>query len=262
MTARPAGSGSSDDDRPGYLPEPWTARLPESSKRMIEAAIDAFAERGYHATTTRDIATRVGLSPAALYVHFPSKQALLTQISVAGHEAALELVERSLTGVDDPLGQLRSVMRAFSSWYAQYHLVARVVQHELSALADDDRRRVIAMRQTIERQVQALLEAGVRAGQMEVGDTRAVARALLSLSVDVARWYDPKSKETPAGIGELYADLATRMVRPSSPPVADLRGQDPGRDLRGQDLRGQDLRGQDLRGQDLRERDLRGRGEP
>jgi hypothetical protein len=39
-----------------------------------------------------------------------------------------------------------------------------------------------------------------------------MARALLSLSVDVSRWYDPKSNETPEGIGLLYADLATRMV--------------------------------------------------
>jgi AcrR family transcriptional regulator len=217
MTARPASPESNDCDRTGHYPQPWTARLPESSRRMIEAAIDAFADRGYHATTTRDIATRVGLSPAALYVHFPSKQALLAQISVAGHEAAVDLVEQSMTRSDDPLGRLRAVMRAFSSWYAEYHLVARVVQQELFALADDDRRAVIAMRQKIQRQVEQLLRDGVRAGQMEVEDTRAVARALLSLSVDVARWYDPKSQETPEGIGELYADLATRMVRPSRP---------------------------------------------
>jgi AcrR family transcriptional regulator len=213
MTARPHHPAPPPD---GYIPEPWTAKLPESSRRMIEAAIDAFADRGYHATTTRDIATRVGLSPAALYVHFPSKQALLAQISVSGHEAALELVERSVAGPADPLGKLRAVMAAFSSWYAQYHLVARVVQQELHALADDDRRRVLAMRQRIQREVEQLLQDGVKAGQMEVEDTRAVARALLSLSVDVARWYDPKSKETPQGIGALYADLATRMVGPTS----------------------------------------------
>jgi hypothetical protein len=91
-----------------------------------------------------------------------------------------------------------------------------VVQQELHALADDDRRHVLAMRQRIQREVEQLLQDGVKAGQMEVEDTRAVARALLSLSVDVARWYDPKSKETPQGIGALYADLATRMVGPTS----------------------------------------------
>jgi AcrR family transcriptional regulator len=195
--------------------------VPDSSGRLIDAAIDAFAERGYHATTTRDIATRVGLSPAALYVHFPSKQALLTQISRLGHEAAVELVDKSMEGIADPVGRLRAVIAAFAAWHAEHHLVARVVQHELAALADDDRRSVIALRQQIERQVERQLEAGVAAGTMEVADPRAVTRALLSLSVDVARWYDPKGKETPEGIGALYADLATRMVGAKLPdPLA------------------------------------------
>jgi AcrR family transcriptional regulator len=216
MTTRPAATSgmerrnAHDAEHVGDLP--WDESVPESSRRMIEAAIDAFAERGYHATTTRDIATRVGLSPAALYVHFPSKQALLTRISLLGHEAAVHLVDNSMDGIPDPLGRLRAVIYAFASWHARYHLVARVVQHELSALADEDRRAVIALRQQVERQVERQLQAGVAAGEMEVDDTRAVARALLSLSVDVARWYDPKGKETPEGIGTFYAELATRMV--------------------------------------------------
>jgi AcrR family transcriptional regulator len=202
MTVRP--------DQPAR--PPWHEQVQDSSGRLIDAAIDAFAERGYHATTTRDIATRVGLSPAALYVHFPSKQALLTQISMLGHEAAVELVNNSMDGVPDPLGRLRAVVHAFAAWHAEHYLIARVVQHELAALPDDKRRAVIVLRQRIERQVQQQLEDGVAAGQMTVADPRAVTRALLSLSVDVARWYDPKGEETPEGIGTLYADLATRMV--------------------------------------------------
>jgi AcrR family transcriptional regulator len=206
MTTRPASSDLTDDEPSGTTPSP------DSSGRLMAAAIDAFAERGYHATTTRDIATRVGLSPAALYVHFPSKQALLTRISVLGHEAAVRLVDDSMEGIADPVGRLRAVVAAFAAWHAEHHRVARVVQHELSALADDDRRAVIVLRQQIERQVRRQLEAGVAAGQMTVDDPRAVARALLSLSVDVARWYDPKGTQTPDQIGALYADLATRMV--------------------------------------------------
>jgi len=191
---------------------PWHSALPESSRRMIVAAVDAFAARGYHATTTRDIATRAGLSPAALYVHFPSKAALLVQISRYGHEAAADLVERSIATSPDPLGRLRAVISAFASWHAEYHQVARVVQQELAALPDDDRHAVLRLRQQIERQVEELLLDGVRTGQMRVDDSRAVARAMLSLSVDVARWYIPGGRETPQNIGELYADLASRMV--------------------------------------------------
>jgi AcrR family transcriptional regulator len=193
------------------------AAEPDSSGRLIEAAIEAFAQDGYHATTTRDIATRVGLSPAALYVHFPSKQALLTEISLLGHRAALALVERSMEGIPDPVGRLTAVIGAFAAWHAEHHRVARVVQNELSALTDDDRKAVIALRQQIERLVEQELVAGVQAGLMDVADTHAVTRALLSLSVDVARWYEPRGKETPEGIGRLYADLAVRMVGARSP---------------------------------------------
>jgi len=195
------------------------ARSGDSSQRLIAAAIEAFADRGYHATTTRDIATRVGLSPAALYVHFPSKQALLARISVVGHEAALDLVERSAAGPGSPLDRLREVIRAFTAWHAERHRVARVVQHELAALADEDKRQVLDIRRRIEGAVEAQLSAGNASGEMDVPDTRAVARALLSLSVDVARWYDPRGSRTAEQIGELYADLAARMVcaRPEAP---------------------------------------------
>jgi AcrR family transcriptional regulator len=179
---------------------------------MIEAAVDAFAERGYHATTTRDIATRVGLSPAALYVHFPSKAALLAQISRSGHEAALRQVDQAIAAAGDPMSALRAVVGAFATWHAEYHLVARVVQAELAALPAEDRRVVLNLRQQIQHRVEDLLRAGVREGTMDVAEPHAVARALLSLSVDVARWYDPAGRETPEGVGRLYAELATRIV--------------------------------------------------
>lgn len=218
MSTRSAMSWTDDEGGPD--------RAGDSSQRLVQAAIEAFADRGFHATTTRDIATRVGLSPAALYVHFPSKQALLAEISIVGHEAALDLVERSVTGPPTPLARVQAVIRAFTAWHAERHRVARVVQHELTALAEADRQRVLEIRRQIEAVVEAQLSAGNASGEMDVPDTRAVARALLSLSVDVARWYDPRGSRSAEQIGELYADLATRMVsapaagRPSSAPSA------------------------------------------
>jgi AcrR family transcriptional regulator len=187
--------------------------LPATSRRLIEAATEAFAERGYHATTTRDIANRVGMSPAALYVHFPSKVALLGQISRLGHEAAAQLIETAIDGAPaDPVSRLREAAAAFAAWHAEHHRVARIVQHELAALPPDDLETVQRLRRSIERRVEDELTAGVAAGVMSVGDTRAVTRAILSLTVDVARWYDPSGRDTPEAIGALYADLAARMV--------------------------------------------------
>ena len=190
----------------------WAAIEPEASRRMVLGAVDAFAEKGYHATTTRDIAARAGLSPAALYVHFPSKAALLARISSAGHEAALALVEAAVARGADPVERLRLVVADFVAWHATNHRIARVVQYELDALPDDARAHAVALRRRIEAAVTTTIADGVAAGGMDAADPRRVARALLSLGIDVARWYDPAGRDSPAALGTLYADLAARMV--------------------------------------------------
>ena len=46
----------------------------------MEVALDLFAEQGYEATSMRDIAAALGLSPGAFYHHFPSKEAVLVAV--------------------------------------------------------------------------------------------------------------------------------------------------------------------------------------
>jgi AcrR family transcriptional regulator len=186
---------------------------------MLLGAIDAFAERGFHATTTRDIAARAGLSPAALYVHYPSKAAVLAQISLRGHRMALDLATRAVAATTDAVVALRSLVADFVSWHAENHRVARVVQYELHALPEDARDEVRALRRRIEQLVEDLIRTGIEQGVMDAAEPRRVARAVLSLGIDVARWYDPAGRDTPAALGELYADLAVRMVGGREPPV-------------------------------------------
>jgi AcrR family transcriptional regulator len=195
------------------------AEEPGASQRMVEAAVAAFAEQGYHATTTRDIAGRAGLSPAALYVHYPSKAALLARISQQGHDVALALVTEATAAGGDAEVRLRDVVARFASWHAEHHRVARVVQYEFEALPDSARASVIPMRRRIEQLVEGVIRDGIAEGTMEAGHPRRVARAILSLCVDVARWYDPAGRDTPGDLGLLYSELAVRMVTsPSQRP--------------------------------------------
>ena len=49
----------------------------ETRERLLRAAADVFAERGYDGTRVADIAAAAGVSNGALYAHFPSKADLL-----------------------------------------------------------------------------------------------------------------------------------------------------------------------------------------
>lgn len=192
--------------------ELWPDVQPEAARRLMLAGVDSFASRGYHATTTRDIASGAGMSPAALYVHFSSKAALLFAISRSGHEQALALVEQSARRHERPVAALRALTRAFVAWHARRHTVARVVQYELDALPEREYEIVAGLRRRIEQVVRDVLTAGVEVGDFDVADIKIAARAVLSLGVDVSRWYSDRAPQTPEQLGDEYAALVLRMV--------------------------------------------------
>jgi AcrR family transcriptional regulator len=186
--------------------------------RLVEAATAAFAERGYHATTTRDIAARAGMSPAAVYVHHSSKEELLFLISRRGHDAALEVIRSASTADADPVQRLHDTVRDFTLWHAEHSTAARVVQYELRALSPEHRREIAECRRAIDRHMREVITSGVGQGVFDVPDLPGTTLALLSLAVDVARWYRDDGERCAASVAELYADLAVRMVRSGRAP--------------------------------------------
>jgi AcrR family transcriptional regulator len=184
----------------------------DAAARLMEAAADAFAAKGFHATTTRDIASRAGLSPAGVYVHFASKEDLLFQLSREGHVAARDMLVAAAGAAASPTEALRSIMRVFSQWHAEHFRVARIVQYEFQNLTPEHREAVLGLRKEIDGVVRDVLTQGVAAGEFTVTDVRDTALALLSMAVDVARWYDPEIKRTPEAIGLTYGELGLRLV--------------------------------------------------
>ncbi|MEU6487338.1 TetR/AcrR family transcriptional regulator [Streptomyces sp. NPDC046887] len=191
---------------------PWGEVTPEAARRLLVAAVDAFAERGYHATTTRDIAGRAGMSPAALYIHYKTKEELLHRISAIGHDKALEILQTAADGPGTAADRLTTAVRSFVRWHAERHTTARVVQYELDALGAEHRTEIVALRRRSDAAVRRIINEGVASGEFDVPDIPGTTLAVLSLCIDVARWFDSAGRRTPDEVGALYADLVLRMV--------------------------------------------------
>lgn len=189
-----------------------------SRERLLQAAVEAFAEKGFTATTTRDIANRAGMSPAAVYVHHDTKESLLFTVSVEGHRAALEVIRSAARTEADHAERLRHMVREFSTWHAVNSRVGRIVQYEFDALTPAHRAEIAAYRRRIERVMQDVLTAGVADDSLEVVDVPGTARAILSLSIDLVRWFSPHGSHSADDIAQLHADLAVRMTTPRSHP--------------------------------------------
>lgn len=192
--------------------ELWPDVRPDAARRLMLSGLRSFAERGFHATTTRDIATGAGMSPAALYVYFPSKVGLLFAISHSGHEQTLAMVTSAIAKGADPVARMRHLVVEFVAWHAEWHTVARVVQYELDALPPQDFAVVADLRRQIERSVRDVIADGVAVGAFDVPDVRTAARAVLSLGIDVARWYGGSARTSPGELGSHYSALILRML--------------------------------------------------
>jgi AcrR family transcriptional regulator len=190
----------------------WTGITPDAARRLVLAAVEAFAERGYHATTTRDIASRAGMSPAALYIHYKTKEELLYQISGVGHRLSLGLLQDAANTGGTPAERLAAAVRSFVRWHAEHHTTGRVVQYELDALSAEHYEEIVGLRRQSEGVIRSVIQDGVKSGEFDVPDVSGTTLAVLSLCIDVARWFNPDGRRTPDEIGELYADLVLRMV--------------------------------------------------
>lgn len=216
--ARFTAQDLADDPRlQDHSPDLWRAGLGEVPRGLLTSAVRCFAANGYHATTTRDIAEGVGLSPAALYVHFPSKELVLFEIIRSGHERVLEYVRDPAVltargdGAADRLG---AVIAGYTAWHARHHVAARVCQLELAGLTAEHYGEILELRHRTNAFFRDTVARGVADGSFDQVDVKRVTRAMLSLSIDLVRWYRLDGADSPERLGEFYASLALRMVAP------------------------------------------------
>jgi AcrR family transcriptional regulator len=84
-------------------PDPSAAAAagqPGTRQRILDVALDLFVEQGYEETSLRQIAERVGVTKAALYYHFRSKDEILMTL----HEPVHELMRNAMARLEDPAG--------------------------------------------------------------------------------------------------------------------------------------------------------------
>jgi AcrR family transcriptional regulator len=194
-------------------PTLWDDSLGDVPRRLLTSAVRCFASNGFHATTTRDISSAVGLSPGALYVHFSSKEVVLFEIIRIAHQRVLTYVtEAAGPDTEDPRRHLHTLVSRYTEWHARYHVAARVSQYELAGLSAEHYEEILEMRHETNVVFRAAVERGVKTGDFADIDVKRVSRAILSLAIDLVRWYRRDGSDSPEQLGEFTAQLALKMA--------------------------------------------------
>ncbi|MGW4482191.1 TetR family transcriptional regulator [Rhodococcus triatomae] len=186
--------------------------MSKAAARIRVAAIEAFAARGYGATSTRDIAASLDLSPGAVYPHYKTKESLLFAISLEGHTDALAAVEAADHDTTSALDRLVATVTAYVTWHARNRDLARVVQYELHSLTEEHFDEIAVLRRSTSRVFKRIINDGNDSGEFDTIDIEAATLAIGSLCVDVSRWFPSQAYSDADVLALRYVELAVRIV--------------------------------------------------
>jgi AcrR family transcriptional regulator len=192
---------------------PTHVQIDGTRRRVLEAALLLFAARGYHGVSMRDLAAEAGVGASSLYAHVASKEELLRDLIVVGHEEHRDRIRRAvLESTGAPADQLRAITRAHVAMHAELPMLATVCNNELHALSESSKREVYAVRGGAEEMILDIIERGRRLGVFDCPDAWLAVAAIGAMGIRVAAWFRPGGDHTVEDVCERYADFALRIV--------------------------------------------------
>lgn len=199
-------------------PGAWRQADDEELTPILSAARDLFYEVGFHGTTVRDIAGRVGVTVPALYYHHANKEAILTALLDRSISSVIQRCEQALAEAgDDPVGRFRNLVEALTLYMAN-HLKSAAMDAEIRALSPAARKHYSAQRRRVELMLASTIEQGVAAGSFEVASPSETGRALLGMIQAITVWFSPRrGRLTAQELAAQYIEIAEHTVgmRPS-----------------------------------------------
>jgi AcrR family transcriptional regulator len=185
---------------------PYTAPVarwrPDASERLVVAALDLFAERGYENTTVIEIARRAGLTKSTFFRHFPDKREVLF-----GDGTMNGLVVEAIAAAPATAGALEAVARALDAVGRQAFTPER---REFSAR----RRAVIAANPELQER-EALKGLGLIASMVDALERRGVPdlTARVAAELGALAWAIAYERWSDSAVGDEFGAVARRALR-------------------------------------------------
>jgi len=175
--------------------------------QVIRTAAELFKEKGYVATSMRDLAHALGIEAASLYSHIKSKEEILQSLCF---EMA-EQFRNSLSGVEIEnisfSEKLRKGILGHIEVMAKDLTASAVFMNEHRHLNEENLKRFLLLRINYINRFKKIIEGGIKAGEFRHLDTKLAVMTLFSSLNWMPNWYDPTGIINPIELGNQLADM-------------------------------------------------------
>ncbi len=174
------------------------------------AAVQLFAEYGYHAAPLRDIARMAGIQAASIYYHYANKEALLIEIMETHMLQLNAALEHILREEDDPQKRLHAAIANHIRLHTTHKSEFFIIDTEIRALEGEHRSYILSLRDRYESLVQELLSDGMKRGIFRRSDVKISSYALIAMCTEVATWFRPDGRLTVQQVVNIYSEMISR----------------------------------------------------
>jgi TetR/AcrR family transcriptional regulator, cholesterol catabolism regulator len=189
------------------------AAAPAREDQVRAAALRFFKEKGYHATSMRDIAEAVGINKGSLYSYIKSKEDLLIPVFERAQGVLLRQIEEiSADTAASPTERLKRAIHAHVTAVAENLDVLTVYLSEWRQLATESLATNRYQRERYAAMFHQILRDGVDAGEFRPMDTRIVMLGMIGMCNYLFRWYRDDGRLIPAQIADELIDMVMRGV--------------------------------------------------
>lgn len=185
-----------------------------SAQVIRDEAATLFFERGYDATTLRQVASAAGLKVGSLYNHISSKEDLLQQIMGGIIDDLMLRVTEAVQAMPegDEVAKLQTALSAHITFHAERAQQVFIGNAELRSLPESARAQVVGKRAEYEHYLAVMVDAAGKAGLAEVIDPKIHVYSFVAQATHIAGWYKPGGRLSLEEIVRVYTQLALREL--------------------------------------------------
>lgn len=183
-------------------------------EQVIRSAAELFREKGYAASSMRDLAQKLGIEAASLYSHIKSKEEILRQLCfdmAAEFRKSLQEVEKLNVSSSEKLklgiiGHIQVMAKDLTA--------SAVFMNEHRHLSQPYLRDFLLLRINYINRFKAIIEEGARQGEFKDDIDKKLAVMTLFSSLNwMPMWYDPSSTIDPQNLGHQLADMLVNGLK-------------------------------------------------
>jgi AcrR family transcriptional regulator len=189
-----------------------SAKREARRQAIIDTSARVFAQRGYHATGIMELCAANELGKGALYHYIGSKEELLAAIHDRVMDEVMFGADRVAAAGGTPSQQLAMLGDELLDVIHRYPDHVWVFLHEFPALTGERAEQFRVRRREYERRVEAVLQAGVDAGEFRALEPRLTALAWLGMHNYTYLWLKPGGRLSARDVAAPFAEIFMRGI--------------------------------------------------